>query len=309
MKYAVTALALLGAAPVWAQDRMDATQCVASWDTVVDAIGLPNVQVQVDVDPAGWCLAQEISLSVQGGTRVRLDSLKWRATEMDRLIDEGLPPRSLEIYGEGLGFVPQTGDDVYDYLLGLQIRETELGFGLSVRWDGVQNAVLVDEAYFAFDDTNRIDVTGRIDGVDLTDEVSFQTSFGTMGLSNLLFKAAFDGWFETYLAVPVGVAILTDTGVPPEDQVDKLQRQSFDFISNFPDAILPAVAGEALADFITQLPNPRGTLQVQVSADPVIGVLRLSPLGFAQTAQERFDILPEVLEGVRVLVTWAPTRE
>lgn len=309
MKHVITAIALCAATPVLAQDRMDAADCVQSWDTVFGLTGLPVSQLQIDVDPSGWCHIQEGAFMIDGGTRIRMDTLKWRASEIGRLINDGLPPRSLEIYGEGIGVLPQTGDAIYDYLISLQTAETELGFGLSVRWDGVQNAVLVDEGYVIFDETNRIDITGRVDGIDLTDMVSLQTSVGTMGLSNLLFKATFDGWFESYLAFPVGASVLVEGPVSPTDQVAALQQQVIDFAAGIPETILPVVARDALGEFVTTLPTPHGTLQVQVTADPVIGALRIAPLGFAETAQDRNDMLPDVLEGVRLLVTWSPTRE
>ncbi|MDA9207597.1 hypothetical protein N9O61_01790 [Octadecabacter sp.] len=309
MKHILAALAICAATPVMAQDRMSLDQCVQSWGVVFGLTGLPIAQLQVDVDSSGWCIIQEGTFAVDGGSRVRVDRLKWRASEIDRLISDGLPPRSLEIYGERLGVLPQTGDPVYDYLLGLQTRETEVGFGVSARWDGVQNAIVVDEGYVVFDETNRIDVTGRVDGLDLTDMASIQSSFGTMGLKSLELKTTFDGWFEDYLALAIGVAVLTEPNVAPEVQVAGLQQHAIGFISEAPEAVLPDVARDALSAFITDLPTPRGTLQVQLNADPVIGALRLAPLGFADAEQDRLDLLETVLDGVRLLVTWSPTRE
>ena len=309
MKYTLAAIAICAAAPVMAQDRMSLDQCVQSWDAVFGLTGLPIAQLQVDVDSSGWCVIQEGTFAIEGASRIRVDSLKWRASEIDRLISDGLPPRSIEIYGESLGVLPQTGDAVYDYLLGLQTRETEVDFGVSARWDGVQNAVVVDEGYVVFDETNRIDVTGRVEGVDLTDMASIQTSVGTMGLKSLELKATFDGWFEDYLALALGVAVLTEPDVAPEVQVAGLQQQAVGFIAEFPDAVLPDVARDAVSAFIMDLPTPRGTLQVQLNADPVIGARRLAPLRFANAEQDQRDLLEIVLDGVRLLVTWSPTRE
>ncbi len=309
MKHTLAAIAICAAAPALAQDRMSLDQCVQSWDAVFGLTGLPIAQLQVDVDSSGWCVIQEGTFAIEVASRIRVDSLKWRASEIDRLISDGLPPRSIEIYGERLGVLPQTGDPVYDYLLGLQTRETEVDFGVSARWDGVQNAVVVDEGYVVFDETNRIDVTGRMEGVDLTDMASIQTSVGTMGLKSLELKATFDGWFEDYLALELGVAVLTKPDVAPEVQVAGLQQHAVGFIAEFPDAVLPDVARDALSAFIMDLPTPRGTLQVQLNADPVIGARRLAPLRFANAEQDQRDLLEIVLDGVRLLVTWSPTRE
>ena len=145
-----------------------------------------------------------------------LDMLRWRASDMVRVVDQGLPPRSLEVVGVGFAAVGQSGDPVLDYLLKLQSSVAESGFGLSVRWDGVQNAVFVDEAYVDFFAGNRIEATARIDGVNLTDQTTMQTNIGSMGLKDLVVTTQFSGWFETFVAVPMGSALLDSDGVAPE---------------------------------------------------------------------------------------------
>jgi len=308
MKYTIAALALLATTPVFAQDRMSALDCEQSWAGVLGSTGLPMGQLQVDVDPSGWCVIQDGTANFFGGSRVRIDSLMWRASEIDRFIEDGLPPRSIEIVGDGVGVLPQTGDAVYDYLFSLQTEESNLGFGLTVRWDGVQNALMVDESYVVFDDTNRIDITARIDGVDLTDSATIQTSLGTMGLRNLSVKTTFDGWFEQYVALPVGAGLLTDT-TAPEDQVAALQQQAIDFSTSLPTDILPTVAQDALAGFITELPRPRGTLQLQLNADPIINAARALPMVSASDSVDAAQRFSEFMDGVRLLITWSPTRE
>ncbi len=309
MKHLLAALTISLAAPVAAQDRMQAEDCIQSWDAMFQLTGLPAAQVQIDVDDAGWCVIEEGVFSVEQRSRVRLDSLKWRASAIDRLIDDGLPPRTLEIYGEGLGVLPQTGNRVNDYLFSLQNRGSELDFGLSVRWDSLQNSVFVDEGFIRFDADNRVDVIGRIDGIDLSDRASLQTSFGTMGLRNVTLKSTFDGWFEDYLAFPIGASVLDSADGAPENQVEALQEQAVAFLENVPETVLPAVAREALSKFIVSLPTPRGALQIQLNADPVIGAARLMPLGFAATAQDRAALIPDLMDGVRVLVTWTALRD
>ena len=309
MKTLLAAAFICISAPVLAQDRMERDECVQSWGAVFSFSNFPDVQQQIDVDSSGWCQIQNGVLNIDIRTRLHIETFKWRASEVERLIEEGLPPRSLEVYGEGLRVIPQSGDAVYDYLLEVQLGDARIDFGGAVRWDGVQNAVVVDEGFVVFDETNRVDVTGRIDGVDLTDQASIQSSLGTAGLENFTVKAEFDGWFEHFLAVPFGVAVLTDSVLPPEQQVGDLQGQAINLIGRIPETVFPDVTRDALSQFITALPKPRGTLQVQLNAEPAIGMERLSPLGFTQTAQDRLNVLPDVLDGVRVLVTWSPTRE
>jgi len=309
MKYAAIVMAFCVATPAFAQDRMDLDECAQSWAALFSLTNLPPTTISADVDPSGWCVIENATLDANARLNLQVDSLRWRASEIERFLDDGLPPRSIEIYGEGVRTQPKTGDPVYDYLLGLQKSGQQMGFGISARWDGVQNAVYLDEGYITFDDTNKIEATGQLDGVDLTDMESFQSSIANMGLRSLQLKTTFDGWFETILALPIGVGILTDPALAPEDQVIAVKDRTIEFTSDLPDQILPDVAKEALAEFVTDLPNPRGELQVQLQADPVIGADQIGLFQLAKDAQTRAEMIPQVLDGLRVLVTWTSAKE
>lgn len=309
MRNIITALMICTAAPVLAQDRMSADDCAHSWDAVLDMTGLPNANAPIKVDPTGWCVIEGGAFDVAARSRLHMETLRWRASDIARFVEDGLPPRSIEVVGDGIHVLPLTGDRVYDYLFRMQSAHTDLGFGLIARWDGVQNAVFIDESYVDFGEGNRVDLTARIDGTDFTDSASIQTSLGTMGLQSLAVKSTFDGWFERYLALPIGVGLLSDATMSPEAQVAALQQEAIVFASSLPTEILPTVAQEALAAFITELPTPRGTLQLQLNADPVIGAARMMPLALTATDEDMAQVVARVLEGVRLLVTWSPIRE
>lgn len=298
----LAAALILAAQTATAQDRMTSQTCTQSFDTVAALLDTSMTAPPVQLADDGWCDIRDLKVAIDPSTTVRIGSLRWRASDIARLIAEGLPPRSLELVGQDVGVVPDTGDAVFDYLLGLQMAQTQMSFGATVRWDGVQNAVLLDGAYLQFDDQNRIDMSARIEGINLTDTSTIQTSLGTMGLRDLTVKSEFVGWFEQYLAMTLGPMILTDAATPPDVQVLTLRRQAIEFMASLPPDFMPTPSDDALAEFIRALPTPRGSAQVQLSAQPPIGVARFAPLAFGSST----GAVADVLDGVTVLFLWTP---
>lgn len=309
MKGWLIAATLAFGSPATAQDRMTAEQCTQSWAALETLMATPETGVTFVPDNEGWCLLENGSINQDNQQSYRLASLRWRASGIDRLIEDGLPPRSLDVIGNGLSIVPQTNDPVFDYLLGVQSTNAAAGFGLSVRWDGVQNAVLLDEAYFDFAPGNRIEITARIDGVDLSDTAAMQSSIGSMGLRDLSLQSDFDGWFETHVALSLGSEVLLGNGIAPEAQVAALKDQAVQFFTQIPATIMPDASRDALSAFVQSLPHPRGTLRMQLSANPPLGAARMAPFALMSDAPSPQQIVDLGLNGVALLFTWTPTGE
>jgi hypothetical protein len=307
MKHAILAAVLMLASPVTAQERMTAAQCTQSWAALETLTGAPVSEVGILADDAGWCLISDATFDLDDRTSLRLDILSWRASDIDRFIDDGLPPRAIEVVGKGIGIVAETGDPVFDYLFGLQNTQAEAGFGLTVRWDGVQNAVLVDSAYIDFFADNRIDATARFDGVNLTDQTTMQMSAATAGLRDLNISSEFAGWFEAYAAMSLGTMLLDGTANAPEAQVEALKTQTVKVITQIPGIIMPQTARNALSAFVTSLPNPRGNAQLQFSADPSFGATRLAQFGIPSGQSSTEQSVDLGMAGVSLLFTWTPT--
>lgn len=308
MRWLVFSLVTCLTTPALAQDRMSEMQCANSWGAVQALTQIP-AQARVTLDAEGWCLIENAVFGEGTSTRWRMDALRWRASDVDRFIENGLPPRTLDVVGEGLGIAPDTGNAVLDYTMALQSVQGPFGFGLSMRWDGVQNAVLVDEAYLNFFTGNRIEATARIDNVDLTDMTAIQMSVGSMGLSDLQITADFDGWFETYVAQALGPVLLQNGDITPQAQVATLKEQAIDALAQMPDAILPVQSRDDLGAFITSLPHPRGRARLQLSADPGLGAARMAPLIALQNEPSMAQIIDLGLAGVSLLFTWDPSQD
>ena len=298
---------LLLATPLAAQDRMTPEQCSASWAKVTTLLNTPDASIEPLVDDEGWCLYEDADFAISTQQKFQLESLRWRASDIERFLEDDLPPRSFEVVGEGFSIVPFTGDPVFDYLFELQSYQQNSGFGLSLRWDGVQNEVFVDEAYFDFYPENRIEATARIDGVDLSDQSAMHLSIGKMGLRELNVASQFDGWFEIYVAMALGGELLDRDGDAPEVQVEALKEQAVEFVQELPDGVVPPVSRDALAGFINSLPQPRGTARLQLDADPSLGALRMAPFALLDAEPTMDQIVDLGLNGVTLLFTWTPT--
>lgn len=308
MKHIVLATTLMLSTSASAQDRMTTDDCVASLAVVEQMIGGPVTGVEFVADDEGWCAIENARFAIVPQQVIGLETLRWRASDIARFIEDGLPPRSFEIVGKGFDISATTGVAIIDYLVTL--KPTTLpgsGFGLSVRWDGVQKAVQIDEAYFDFSTDNRIELSARVEGVDLTDLESTQASVATMGLRDLLVTSQFNGWFETHVAMILGLLILDADGAEPQEQVAAYKDQAIDIISQLPETIVPLNSQDALTAFVQTLPQPRGTLRLQLSADPTLGAARMAP--FALLPQEpTIDQIVELgLGGVALLFSWNPT--
>lgn len=296
-------LAVAGVSGAYAQDRMTAQACELSWAAWSALADLETPETQAAVTDDGWCALTAAQVQVEQGVSLGIETLRWRGTDMAR-IAEGLPPRGLEFAAKGVFVQPQTGDPLFDYLLGLQDRsEHGMEFGALIRWDGLQKALMVDEAYFAFDATNRVTLEARIEGVDLTDAGTIAASLGQAGLRSGEVDATFDGWFERELALPLGMMLLTGENADPATEVDQLKRQAIDVVNGFSEDFMAERSREALAEFLTSLPQPRGVATLQVTADPVVGLARLAMAPAGGDPAQMFETLSD---GVTATVIWTP---
>lgn len=300
-------LALFCASPLAAQDRMTPEQCVASWNALLDIAPMFAQADEVISDRDGWCQISGPRIDLETRTSAKAERIRWRATDIARFIENGLPPRGLEVRITDLRMVPQIGDPVMDYLLELQSIGGGMDVAFSVRWDGLQKAILVDQASVVFSDGNDLSLTARLDGVDLTDVATMQTSIGSAGLSDFSARANFDGWFEVLLALPLGTILLDQSAAePPAAQVEDWKMRGQDFVAGLPDEVLAPASREALTAFFGVMPSPRGTLRVQFSSDPPYGSARAVPLMAMSPDTEAEDVLATLLDGVDLLFTWTP---
>lgn len=294
------------ATPATAQDRMTQTECADSLTSVAALSQLDVSQIPVTVDAQGWCEVADATIPAPSRNTVHIGSLKWRGSDMGRFVVDGLPPRAIDVEVRDFRILTETGDAVLDYLIALQSVDQALDAGLSLRWDGVQKAVILDRMFVDLYADNRIEATARIDGIDLTDRATINTSLGTAGLSNLIITSEFDGWFEAFVMMTLGSMFLYDSDAPPEAQVATLKGHGIEIVQELPDDLMPATSRDALSAFIAALPTPRGTVRLQMSATTPIGAANLAPVLLTGQAPSPSEAISRFMKDATILFTWTP---
>ena len=301
MRGLLIAFILSAATSAMAQERMTDPECEGVFDALRGEFPLTErAEVSVFVSDDGWCEVTGLEVETSSQTAAAVEKVRWRASDIERFLDEGLLPRALELDVIGFRSVYISGDPLQDYLFDLQRSDTGLNFGVSARWDGIQNALFVENAYADLGPAGEIEMSARINDVDLTDTASLQLSAGTAAVQDVLITAEFDGWFEQYVAQTLGYILLNGATASPAEDVARLQGQAVALIEMVPDTTMPEQSKDFLSEFVMALPRPRGTLRLQFSADPAFGMARL--LQFAASGVQ--GGLEPVMEGVTLLATW-----
>lgn len=94
MLYGISVGLLLTASAAFAQDRMTAAQCQGSVDAILSLSVLDpeSIPSPPQVDEEGWCQLENVILEQSAYNQINAGLIRWRATGIARLIDQGLPP-------------------------------------------------------------------------------------------------------------------------------------------------------------------------------------------------------------------------
>lgn len=295
------------ASPVSAQERMTASLCEGSWLAFANFSNWGRTEVEVRATDDGWCEVSDGQVEIAPQVRFSIGTLRWRGSDFQRLVDQGLPPRQIKLEARGLYVRPQTGDRVLDYLMRVQ-QEARPGLGLDfdLRWDAVQSALFVDHARVEFDASNYMTLEARIDGVDLSDQAAIGTTLGRAGLRSATIEAEFNGWFEQYMALALGDALIPAESADPASDVAQMRAGATAWIDSLPEGFMAPRSREALAEFVDSLPHPRGAMTAQLNAEPVLGAGALAPLILNGVAGSGDGVIETVLTNLSVLFIWTP---
>ena len=304
------ALALaLGVGGAQAQDRMTQPLCDAGPGAVFGLVGqdVPEIIGQPRVDEAGWCVLEAVQV-FEGSFNAVIDRLRWRGADMARLVDAGLPPRSLDLEMVGLRQQPKVDyDPLYSYLIGVQLHRNAIDATLTVRWDGVQKALILDRLAIDFPGENRVEASARLDGIDLTDTGTMQMSIGTVALSDLDLLVESNGLFEDFLLFPLGFTLLEHGDTPPEVQVRWWIGQAQRLVAGLSDELLPPRSKAALSALLDEMPMPSGIPRLTLDTAEPLGVMRV--LLAAGDEPDPAVLIDTVLAGATLIADWQPTPE
>ena len=307
---AFLAIGLTG--PAAAQDRMSTDTCAASWTLLSDAAAWSDEVIRHDAPRAtddGWCGIADLRWTGAFALEVQLIDLRWRLGDPARLIEEGLPPRSIEVKVGRVATWPDIGNAVRNYAYRLQGPQFEGSAALRLQWDGVAKALTLQDLSLDFGDLGALKLSARASGVDLSDREAMMRSTASVALETVTLEVTANGFPERYLAVPLAEALLDPEGPPPEAQVARLIASAKARLADLDESLLPPRSRTALEAALDSLPRPRGTLRVQMQAQEPLPIGKIVASALAMPPQDAVsDMLVGHLEQLRLGVNWSPQR-
>lgn len=301
MRWIAVALAALVATPVAA---MTERQCAQGFEAFAGYLTTPFVFTRKSLAIDGQCDVRGILAEPDAPILIEIDSLQWAAGDIDRFIEQALPPTSLRLEIEGLRVFAKTGDIPLDYALRLQAQPNAMSVSLDVSWDRETRQIFLKRAAWSDGEGNAVTVNAVASGVDLMSWNTLAQSIGSAGISGAELKLESHSVVERYLAAAFAPLLLTDER-PANAQVADLKAQAQTALGTVPDSFMSPESQSALQDLVADLPLARGRLDLTLAADPPIGMtqfLRLSLGGLPRTLE---DLWPK-LEGIAVSADWTP---
>lgn len=304
IRFAVLLPAIFAALPAMAE--MTEESCRKSWDEAVALADLTAPEVE-----RGPYLAEDGFCRIEGGSagdkysRLTVSALSWQIDGGEELA-QGRLPDAVRIRFADVRMEPWIPNNpVMAYLVKIQTRASDGVAGTaSYSWSSDTNELMVD-ADIDFPGDNRLVLHQRSRGLYLPNLLKSDMAAVTMRLYELSAEIETNGLFEAYLVMPLGMALL-DERYDPEEQLERLKEQAKDMFAKLPDQVVPAASRQALAAMVTTMPNPKGTLTLDFTAENGLGMAEIVPITQAKPDDPAAAL--GRLKGVALHAGWEPTK-
>ncbi|WP_377507142.1 hypothetical protein [Octadecabacter sp. R77987] len=294
MKKLLITAALLAGTQAGAFGRMSMSDCSESWeafnllmnegDTTDRRLG-----ASVRVTPQGWC-------AVRGSDPVfgesRFDDMTWRAEDIARFINEGIPPLALEFAVTGLDPDELEGGVV-------NTARPSLRLWAVLRQLPNSGQVIVERAEFGSDAGDLIAGSMVFERVFLSSKSMMQVSMGSVAFKAGLFEMTLSGEHENPFGFGGDMAM---RGSP-----DAQRAAAFDLISQLPDGFVDDASRAEITGFAGELPRPKGRLELSLDSEAGFGLMQVGVFA----AMEWVDTvenggLAVLLDGMTLGADWSP---
>jgi hypothetical protein len=297
------AVACVLAGPALAQGGTDL--CGQVWGLVTENVGTVfPLSGDVLAGHDGWCVVERVLLDLPGSYTPdwQADRVRFRGAALDWIVDGRTLPDALDLQVEGLRLVVRSGAAQMDYLFAAQARANPIQVDLALGWEATTRSLRVDRLEIDFPGDNRIDLTARAIGVDLTTPGAAQMSVTSFAVTEVDLAVQTHGLFEWYLLTALGTMVL-----PPDGDMQAaeatLKAQAGSAIAALPEGTFSAASKGALTDLVAELPNPSGTLTLAMRSEAGVGPARL--MGYAITGvPATLEAMAPLLDGVTMDFGW-----
>ncbi len=255
--------------------------CKAEWalmsETFIAGTGLTLAQPVEAVEADGWCRVEALEILTGGEYQpdVKIGSLEWRGTGVQGLFDGSVPPEALDLRFRDFRLGFKTPDPVMTYLIQAQAGHSNIDGDLAATWDPAKRRLEVTRADLDFPGDNAIRMTASVSNVDLSSLGAMQMSLTGFAVNRLRFEVQSNGLFEGYFLMPIG-ALLLEGAEDPADEAAAMKEEFDELLADLPEAAFPAQTKAAFAAVAAEMPNPAGTLTVEVASDAGFGPAQLT---------------------------------
>jgi hypothetical protein len=298
MKLAATLI--LAASPALAEPMTTAT-CQDVWSMVEQAIGQP-VQAGAPSLTGTGCVIRDIELEPEGeyGAGIKVKSVRFSGGGLSPT-DGWLPLSALNLSLDDVRFSPRTPNATMTWLL--EQQNVSAGTNLTLDAASVDGAWTIRSLHADFPGNNQIDLTAKANGLDLSSRTQMISSLGWARLTHLDLTFEMEGFFEAYLLMPLGAALLEGAD-SPDQRVSELKSEAATLIDLLPESSVDGASKSALKDIIADLPHPKGRLELEVVSKQGFGAPNLMSVALNGVGDDPAKTLATVLNGVQITVVW-----
>jgi hypothetical protein len=301
---------LLFASPAFAEDltTADCAAIVAAAQPVTAMItarvSLPDLVAQ-----NGWCEMKDIRIEPEGEYQPlwSIGQFRFRGDGLGDL-PAGTPPTTLDLQLRKVNLEIVTGDANTDYLMRVQRGDFGIDVDFAATYDPAARSLRLSSVDLDFPGPDFIGLTAQIDRIDLNSLGGMQSSLGGAGVTSLGLTVTSNGLFESYFLMAVGNFLLfdrPDTLAPP-DYVAGLIAGARATVADLPDPLIDVTGRVALDALLAEMPNPWGTLTLNVRAPGGFGAQRFIGLAMTGEPTTMQDWMP-VFAGITASATYTPS--
>jgi hypothetical protein len=296
----LAALLILTATPALAGPMTTAT-CQDVWAMVETVIGQPVLASAPSLTGTG-CVVRDIEIPSEGdyGVAIKARSVRFAGDGLTATGD-WLALTSLNLSVEDLRHVTQAPDPALSWLFEQQTARG--GINIELNAAAVAGGWDVKALQGDFPGDNQLDLSAKVSGLDLTSRTQAIAALGTGRLNRLDLTLSMDGFFETYLLMPLGSALLIGSD-NPQQRVNDLKAEAAALIDLLPGERVDAASKSALKDLIADLPHPKGKLTVRLDSDAGFGAPNLMQLAINGIGDDPAKTMATLLNGVDLTVSW-----
>jgi hypothetical protein len=296
----LASLLIFAATPALAGPITTAT-CQDVWAMVETAVADP-VQAGAPSLTGNGCVVRDIEVPSEGdyGVAIKIRSARFAGDGLTPT-DGWLPLTALNLSLGDIRLTPQIPDATTTWLLDHQ--SARAGIKLDLDATSSDKVWRLNGLKIDFPGDNQLEMTAGVSGLDLSSRTEAIASLGWARLNALDLSFQMDGFFETYLLMPLG-SVLLSGAANPDQRVSQLKAEAVTLIDALPAGSVDAASKSALKDLLADLPNPKGKLGLKVVSDAGFGAPNLMPLVLNGLGDDPAKTLATLLNGVKIEVTW-----